>query len=310
MRQRQGAAAGAEARTIDVLTEIATRFYLGEESQSEIARDLGLDPSTVSRHLKRARSEGIVHIEIRPPRAGRRRSRPRGRRPVRPGPGRRRPDRPGPRRVARARSPPSSSTASCGPGSGSASRWGRTLAAVDPAPPAGRRRRSRDRPAGGRRRRPDAGHPGSRARPAHGRAVPGLARPLPARARDRRRPTTRVASCSPTGRSRRALDAAARRSDVALVGVGAMDEGSTLYQRRPRGPRRLGAAARGGCGRQRQHPLLRRRGPSRSPSSTGGRSRSAGTSSGRSRPSWRSPPASSGPTRSGAPWRPAASTSW
>ena len=68
MRQRQGAAAGAEARTIDVLTEIATRFYLGEESQIEIARDLGLDPSTVSRYLKRAREEGIVHVEIRPPR--------------------------------------------------------------------------------------------------------------------------------------------------------------------------------------------------------------------------------------------------
>lgn len=67
MRQRQGAAAGAEARALDVLTEIATRFYLGEESQIEIARDLGLDPSTVSRHLKRAREEGIVHIEIRAP---------------------------------------------------------------------------------------------------------------------------------------------------------------------------------------------------------------------------------------------------
>src|SRR6478736_6231491 len=67
VRQRQGAAAGAEARALDVLTEIATRFYLGEESQIEIARDLGLDPSTVSRHLKRAREEGIVHIEIRAP---------------------------------------------------------------------------------------------------------------------------------------------------------------------------------------------------------------------------------------------------
>lgn len=68
MRQRQGVAPGTEARTIDVLTEIATRFYLGQESQIEIARDLGLDPSTVSRHLKRAREDGIVHVEIRPPR--------------------------------------------------------------------------------------------------------------------------------------------------------------------------------------------------------------------------------------------------
>jgi DNA-binding transcriptional regulator LsrR (DeoR family) len=52
----------------DLLTEIARRFYLGDESQTEIARDLGLDPSTVSRHLKRAREEGIVHVEIRSPR--------------------------------------------------------------------------------------------------------------------------------------------------------------------------------------------------------------------------------------------------
>jgi DNA-binding transcriptional regulator LsrR (DeoR family) len=68
VRQRQGNAAGAEARAVDVLTEIATRFYLGAESQIQIARDLGLDPSTVSRHLKRAREDGIVHVEIRPPR--------------------------------------------------------------------------------------------------------------------------------------------------------------------------------------------------------------------------------------------------
>lgn len=68
MGQRQSLAAGAGNRTVDVLTEIATRFYLGAESQTSIARDLGLDPSTVSRHLKRARDVGIVHIEIRPPR--------------------------------------------------------------------------------------------------------------------------------------------------------------------------------------------------------------------------------------------------
>jgi deoxyribonucleoside regulator len=56
------------ARTIDLLTDIATRFYLGEQSQIDIARELSLDPSTVSRHLKRARDEGIVHIEIVTPR--------------------------------------------------------------------------------------------------------------------------------------------------------------------------------------------------------------------------------------------------
>ncbi len=47
--------------------DLATRFYLMGESQIEIARSTGLDPSTVSRYLKRARAEGIVEIEIRRP---------------------------------------------------------------------------------------------------------------------------------------------------------------------------------------------------------------------------------------------------
>ena len=68
MRGRQDDLSGRSSRSVDLLTDIARRFYLGEESQIEIARDLGLDPSTVSRHLKRAREDGIVHIEIRSPR--------------------------------------------------------------------------------------------------------------------------------------------------------------------------------------------------------------------------------------------------
>ena len=68
MRRRQPSPPVSEARTVDVLTEIATRYYLRDDSQVEIARDMGLDPSTVSRYLKRARDEGIVHVEIRPPR--------------------------------------------------------------------------------------------------------------------------------------------------------------------------------------------------------------------------------------------------
>lgn len=56
------------SRTLDLLTEVATRYYLRGQSQIEIARALDLDPSTVSRHLRRARAEGIVHVEIRPPR--------------------------------------------------------------------------------------------------------------------------------------------------------------------------------------------------------------------------------------------------
>lgn len=48
--------------------QIATWFYLQGRTQAEIARDLGLDPSTVSRHLKRAREAGIVRVEILRPR--------------------------------------------------------------------------------------------------------------------------------------------------------------------------------------------------------------------------------------------------
>lgn len=59
---------GQGVRVIDQLIEVARRFYLGGETQVEIAHDLGIDPSTVSRYLKRARDEGVVRIEIRPPR--------------------------------------------------------------------------------------------------------------------------------------------------------------------------------------------------------------------------------------------------
>ena len=53
----------------DVLVDLATRFYITGQSQIEIARALGLDASTVSRYLKRARDEGIVHVEIQRPRS-------------------------------------------------------------------------------------------------------------------------------------------------------------------------------------------------------------------------------------------------
>jgi deoxyribonucleoside regulator len=57
-----------ELRGVELLTEIATRFYLHGDTQIRIAGEMGLDPSTVSRYLKRARDEGIVRVEIRPPR--------------------------------------------------------------------------------------------------------------------------------------------------------------------------------------------------------------------------------------------------
>jgi len=52
----------------DILTDVAKRYYLQDQSQIEIARELRLAPSTVSRYLQRARDEGIVYVEIRPPR--------------------------------------------------------------------------------------------------------------------------------------------------------------------------------------------------------------------------------------------------
>jgi DNA-binding transcriptional regulator LsrR (DeoR family) len=60
--------AGPAPRPVDQLTEVARRFYLLGWTQVQIAQDLGLDPSTVSRYLKRARDEGIVRVEIRSPR--------------------------------------------------------------------------------------------------------------------------------------------------------------------------------------------------------------------------------------------------
>jgi deoxyribonucleoside regulator len=56
-----------DLRGVELLIEVATQFYLRGRTQVEIARNLGLDPSTISRHLGRARAEGIVRIEIRPP---------------------------------------------------------------------------------------------------------------------------------------------------------------------------------------------------------------------------------------------------
>ncbi len=61
-------AARADAQSLDLLIDVATRHYMHGSSQLEIARDLNLDPSTISRYLKRARDEGIVRIEIVAPR--------------------------------------------------------------------------------------------------------------------------------------------------------------------------------------------------------------------------------------------------
>ncbi len=55
--------------SVDLLMDLATRFYVTGQTQVEIARSLKLDPSTVSRYLKRARDEGIVRVEIQRPRS-------------------------------------------------------------------------------------------------------------------------------------------------------------------------------------------------------------------------------------------------
>jgi len=68
IRQPGFARSLGDARGTDLLLEVATRFYTHGLTQVQIARDMGLDPSTVSRYLKRARVEGIVKVEIRPPR--------------------------------------------------------------------------------------------------------------------------------------------------------------------------------------------------------------------------------------------------
>lgn len=68
-RTSSRAARGAAGPSVDQLIDIATRFYITGQSQVDIARSVGLDASTVSRYLKRARDEGIVRVEIHRPRS-------------------------------------------------------------------------------------------------------------------------------------------------------------------------------------------------------------------------------------------------
>ncbi len=69
MRLVDGTRTAANGPTAEHRVDLATRFYLEGQSQVQIARALGLDASTVSRYLKRARDEGIVHVEIKKPRS-------------------------------------------------------------------------------------------------------------------------------------------------------------------------------------------------------------------------------------------------
>ncbi len=49
---------------INLLVDVATRYYLKEETQQTIANELYISRPTVSRLLKRAKEEGIVNIRI------------------------------------------------------------------------------------------------------------------------------------------------------------------------------------------------------------------------------------------------------
>lgn len=54
-------------RSTEALVDVARRYYLEDQSQQEIAREVGSTRSNVSRMLSAARARGIVRIDIRRP---------------------------------------------------------------------------------------------------------------------------------------------------------------------------------------------------------------------------------------------------
>src|SRR2546428_653057 len=73
MKQDRRAGAGPAAARINstedlhLLIDVATRFYLQGESQVNIARALGINASTISRYLKRARDSGLIQLRVTAP---------------------------------------------------------------------------------------------------------------------------------------------------------------------------------------------------------------------------------------------------
>ncbi len=58
---------GGAAQDVSLLLEVATRFHIQGENQVGIARALGINSSTVSRYLKRARDSGLIQVRVAPP---------------------------------------------------------------------------------------------------------------------------------------------------------------------------------------------------------------------------------------------------
>ena len=54
-------------RSQDVLVKAARLYYLEDRSQGEVAKELGLSRSSVSRILAAARDQGVVEIRIHAP---------------------------------------------------------------------------------------------------------------------------------------------------------------------------------------------------------------------------------------------------
>ena len=73
MTQGRRAGAGQAAARVNsredlgLLVDVATRFYLQGESQVNIARALGINASTISRYLKRARDSGLIQLRVTAP---------------------------------------------------------------------------------------------------------------------------------------------------------------------------------------------------------------------------------------------------
>lgn len=61
--------ASADDRRDALLSQVATRYYVGRETQEEIAQGIGRSVATVSRLLSKAEAAGVVEMDVRQPHA-------------------------------------------------------------------------------------------------------------------------------------------------------------------------------------------------------------------------------------------------